>query len=223
MPGLRVVVYLALSAGSGVVIGSTFGAFARAPFHYPLRMQDVSATHRALLAALDVVEWPLLFGLTLACALALWALFRPRPPSRVPAAAPRAVVFVTAGLAALGALVSATSASEPGREIAALLGGVLGAIAAGLILSLWREAVARPGPVGGRWLRQLPLAAGHLFATSTAAMSLGYRGESSLIQGFMLVIGVGLFCAVLVLALVVALLASSVRGGSQETSAGSRS
>ncbi len=73
----RALQYFAACAVAGVIVGRGFGVFARARFHYPLRLDDASYWHRMALNALEVVEWPGLFGLTLACALALWMWLRP--------------------------------------------------------------------------------------------------------------------------------------------------
>ena len=133
---MRALPYLIACAGAGVIIGPAYGAFARAPFHYPLRLDDVSAMHRAALNVLAVVEWPALFAITFAAAFGLWFVLTPR---RTP---------------------------------------------------------DRGGPsFRDRWLALMPLAIGHLVTTSVAALTLGYRGESALVHGFALLIGVGLFAA----------------------------
>ena len=80
---MRALPYLIACAGAGVIIGPAYGAFARAPFHWPLRLDDVSAMHRAALNLLAVVEWPALFALTFAAAFGLWLVLTPgRTPVR---------------------------------------------------------------------------------------------------------------------------------------------
>jgi hypothetical protein len=78
-PFMRVLRYLVACAAAGAIVGRAFGEFARARFHYPLRLEDVSPWHRTLLRVLEVVEWPSLFGLTLATSVVLWVLLKPRP------------------------------------------------------------------------------------------------------------------------------------------------
>jgi hypothetical protein len=208
MPTGRVAAYLAACTGAGVIVGRAFGAFARAPFHYPLRLEDVAPAHRALVTALDVVEWPALFGLTLACALSLWAWLEPARAAspRRPVARGRAL-FVAAS-AAIGAAVAGSASASAGRAIAVAVGGALGALTAAMVLTLRRAAAAGGGATGARWLRQALLAAGHFATTAAAALSLGYRGESALVHGLVLLAGAGLFFAELAVALLLAILAS---------------
>jgi hypothetical protein len=205
MPLSRVIGYLAACAAAGAVVGRAFGAFARAPFHYPFALQDVSPARRALLEALDAFEWPALFGLTLACSLALWAWLRPRTQESVPRPSGRAITGLLAVFAAGGALAGVLAVDGAGGLLAALPGGALGSIVAALLGSSWREA-ASARTVGARWLRQMPLAAGHLVTTSVAALSLGYHGESALIHAVALAAGFGLFASELLLALAIAVL-----------------
>jgi hypothetical protein len=198
---MRAAAYLALCAGAGALVGRGFGAFARAPFHFPLRRTDASPAHQALLEALDVVEFPALFGLTLACALVLWAWMERRRAG--PRVAPRAALLLLALCAAPGAAITANAADRPGRLLAAAGGAALGALVGWMLLSFWRAAAGGGASIAARWASQLPLAAGHLAATAAASMSLGYRGESSLIHGIALLIGLGLFGVELVVASIV--------------------
>jgi hypothetical protein len=213
MPTRRIAAYLALCIGAGVIVGRAFGAFARAPFHYPFRLQDVSPAHRAVVTALEVVEWPAFFGLTLACALSLWAWLAPAQAAAPRRPVPRGRAIPVAAFAASGAIVAGCASDSPGRGIAAAVGGSLGALTGVMVLKLRREAVDGAGSIGARWLRQAPLAAGHFATTAAAALSLGYRGESALVHGLALLAGAGMFFAELAVALPLAILASRTRSG----------
>lgn len=208
--GIRIALYLGLCAGTGVIVGRAFGAFARLPFHYPARPEAVSSAHRALVDALEAVEFPALFGLTLACALVLWAWIVPRHATR--RAGWRATALLLASCTVAGASIAADAADRPGRTLAAIGGATLGALAAAMLTTFWREAAEAGRSMASRWSSQVPPAAGHLAATSAAALSLGYRGENSLIQGFALIVGIGIFCAELTLALIVGALGRRLEG-----------
>ena len=201
---MRVLGYLAACTVAGVAVGRAFGAFARASFHYPARLQDAPRAQQALLAALDVVEWPGLFALTLLCALGLWRLLRPAawPPTRPAGRWTAGLTFAGLALAALQLVVPATH--RPGRVLGAGAALLLAALGAGVVLRLWGEARAAGGPYRGRLWAQMPLALGHLVATSAAALSLGYRGESGLVHGIALLVGIGVFLCELALALALA-------------------
>lgn len=205
--------YLAACAVAGVIAGRGFGAFARARFHYPLRLDDASYWHRTALNALEVVEWPSLFGLTLACALALWRWlpFASLVPglSRGELAQDRPVGALVCGVCiAVAMLIAVPATNQPGRLLSAFLAGLLGLVAAALLLTFWRQALTENRSVLARWLSQLPLAAGHLAVMATAALSLGFRGESALVHGIALLVGIAIFVVELLVALVIAALAN---------------
>ena len=209
-----------------MIVGRGFGVFARARFHYPLRLDDASYWHRTALNALEVVEWPCLFGLTLACALALWQWLKPfdardelaqnRPfDSPVPSLSReelaqdrRVSVFVCGFCVGVAMLIVVPATNQPGGLLSALLAGLLGVLAAALLVMFWREASTGHRRVLARWLSELPLAGGHLVVTATAAVSLGYRGESALMHGIALLVGIAIFVVELLVALVIAALAN---------------
>ena len=198
--------YLAACAVAGVVVGRAFGEFARAAFHYPFRLDATPYWHQALLRALEVVEFPGLFALTLASSLGLWAWLRPKSSPPVQAARRSPVIFGL--LAAIASLIVMPVTNRPGQALAGVAAGLMGALVAALLMAFWREASEENRSVGGRWQRQLPLAAGHLAATSAAALSLGYRGESALVHAIALLIGFGIFGVEVVLAAAIAGVAS---------------
>jgi hypothetical protein len=111
-------------------------------------------------------------------------------------------------------LVIVPAANPEGRLLAGASAGVLAAVTASLLRRLWMEARAASGPFHRRVAAQLPVAAGHLAATAAASLSLGYRAESALMHGVALLIGIALFLAELVAALVVAALADGTGAGS---------
>lgn len=212
-------VYLAACLAAGVPLGWTFGVFARARFHYPARREAVAWWHQALLETLDVVEWPGLFALALAVSLGLWAWLRPRsrPLPRGHSAA------VVAGLLALaGALLAVSASAGLGRLLAGLAGALMGALLSAFLLALRREAASRE-TVLARWVAQLPLTLGPLLVTSTAAISLGYRGESALVHGIALLIGCGIFAAAQVAALGFAVVGRRENGAGHSSASGAES
>lgn len=205
--------YLASSVVVAAVVGRAFGAFARASFHYPARRSEVSAAHRAALDALDVVEWPGLFALTLLVALLLWRWLRPtsRPPVARGSVRAGAVTFTACLAVALLMTIPATS--PEGRPLAVVAAAALAAVTASLIGRLRREAQAASGPFRRRFTAQLPLVTGHLVATAAASLSLGYRGESALVHGIGLLVGISLFVGEVGWCLLTAALTSARRGG----------
>lgn len=183
-----------------------FGELARARFHYPPRREAVAWWHRALLEALDVVEWPAFFALALAVALSLWAWFDRQGGRGQGSRGGRSAVVVAGLLALGGALLGASGSAGHGRSLAALAGALMGVLLAVLLRVLWREAVAAPETILARLAAQLPPTGGQLLVTSAASMSLGYRGGSALFHGIALLIGFALFAAGQVVALAIAVL-----------------
>ena len=90
--------YLVACFAAGVMVGRLFGVFARARFHYPLRIDEAPYWQQAVLNALQVVEWPGLFGLTLAAALVLWRWLGPRTTARARSSKPIAMLASTFGV-----------------------------------------------------------------------------------------------------------------------------
>ena len=202
---MRTISYLFACAIGGAIVGIAFGRFARASFHYPLRPDAASPAHQAVLSALDVVEWPTLFALTLGLALALWVWSR--PPRGGPSPSRRVAMSLVGFLGTIAALLVFPQTNDPGATLAAVVAALMGALVAALLLTLWREATRGTGSIRDRWLRQLPIGTGHLLSTTTASLSLGYRGESALIHGIALLIGLGLFVAEMTAAIAIAGLA----------------
>jgi hypothetical protein len=205
--------YLAACVVAGAVLGRAFGRFVRAGFHYPARASDVSAAHRALLDALDVVEWPGLFVLTLLAALALWRWLRPRSLPPAPPATRRARATAFAACLAVAVAVTVPQTRPGGRLLAALAAAASAAVAASLLGRLRAEARAASRPFAKRLAAQLPVVTGHLAATAAASMSLGYRGESALVHGIGLVVGIALFGVELVWCLLTAAVTGAGRKG----------
>jgi hypothetical protein len=185
--------YLACCVVAAAVVGRAFGAFARASFHYPARRSDVSAAHQAALDALDVVEWPGLFALTLLVALLLWRWLRPTSLPPVARGTARAGAGTFTACLAVALLVTVPPTRPEGRPLAAVAAAALAAVTASLIGRLRREARAAAGPFRRRFTAQLPVVTGHLVATAAASFSLGYRGESALVHGIGLLVGIALF------------------------------
>jgi hypothetical protein len=211
--------YLVACAAAGVMVGRLFGVFARARFHYPPRIDEAPYWQQALLNALQVVEWPGLFGLTLATALVLWRWLGPRATGRARSSTPLALLAGAFGV--VGALIVVPLTNRPGGAVAGGIAALMGVLVAVLLMAFWRAASGASRSVLSRWLSQLPLAAGHLVATSAAGLSLGYRGESAMIHGLALIIGIGLFVAEGLLAGVVAAVAK--RSGERLDGGGSDS
>ncbi len=117
-------------------------------------------------------------------------------------------VFVYGFCVAVALLIVVPATNQPGRLLSALLAGLLGMLAAALLLTFWRAASTGTRPVLTRWLSELPLAGGHLAVTATASLSLGYRGESALMHGIALLVGIAIFVVELLVALVIAALAN---------------
>jgi hypothetical protein len=152
--------YLAACVVAGGLVGRAFGVFARARFHYPLRRADVSEAHRALLDALDVVEWPGLFVLTLLVSLALWRWLRPTSRPRVANGRGSAGAATFAVCFAVGLLVIVPATNPEGRLLAGVFAAFVAAVIASLLRRSWLEARAAAGPFRRRVAAQLPVAAG---------------------------------------------------------------
>jgi predicted permease len=205
--------YLAACVVVAAVVGRAFGTFARASFHYPARPSDVSAAHRALLGALDVVEWPGLFALTLLVSLLLWRWLRPASLPPVAHGSMRAGAGTFAACLVVALLVILPPTRPEGRPLAAVAAAAMAAVAASLVGRLRAEARAASGPFWRRLSAQLPVVTGHLAATSAASLFLGYRGESALVHGIGLLVGIGLFLGELAWCLLTAALTGVRRAG----------
>lgn len=200
--------YLAACALAGGLIGRAFGVFARASFHWPHRLDQTPYWHQALVRALDAVEFPSLFALTLAAALGLWIGLRPKAIPPLPPRGWRVPTTLGVLLAAVAVLIAVPATKAPGGPLSGMVAAAMGALAAALLVRLWGEAGAAPGGFWRRLLAQLPLIGGGLLATSFASAFLGYRGGSSLIHAFALAIGIGLAIAELGLAVPIAAVAA---------------
>ena len=103
--------YLVACAAAGVMVGRLFGVFARAGFHYPLRIDEAPYWQQAVLNALQVVKWPGLFGLTLAAALVLWRWLGPHTTARARSSKPIAMLAGTFGV--VGAIIVVPLTNQP--------------------------------------------------------------------------------------------------------------
>ena len=180
------------------MLGRAFGAFSRAGFHYPFNYMTVSPWHRAVLAALEIVEWPSLFVLALITALALWRWLRPRTlPSRseVPGRARTTTFLVALAIAWLATL----PATRPeGRWIVGAWSVAAAAAATWLVRQLWSEATAARRSLVPRVAAQVPVVAGHFAVSATASGFLGFEGESALVHAFMIVAAAAVLAAEIV-------------------------
>jgi hypothetical protein len=203
----RVLFYLALCGTAGILLGRAFGEFARAAFHYPFNYTTVSPRHRAVLAALDVVEWPSLFVLALITALALWRSVRPRarPSISEEGGGWWTITFLVA--LAIAEIATLPAARPEGRWIVVGWGVAAAAAVTWLIQQLWREATAARPTVWRRTAGQLPVAAGHLTVSAIASGFLGFRGESALVHGIMLMVAAAVFAVEIVWILLTAAIA----------------
>jgi hypothetical protein len=160
-----------------------------------------------------VVEWPGLFALTLLVSLLLWRWLRPttRPP--VVHGTGRAGAAIFAGCLVVALLVILPPTRPEGRPLAAVAAAAVAAVTASLIGRLRAEARAASGPFWRRLTAQLPVVTGHLVATAAASLFLGYRGESALVHGIGLLVGIGLFLGELAWCLLTAALTGARRAG----------